>query len=87
LPAVNGRHVRIEGRGASGWELDRKAARGFRILARGLNLGGGAEMSFRDPAGERGGSFSASSLTFVGSLLVDRGASMVAKRVLERATD
>lgn len=86
LPAVNGRHVRIEGLGASGWELDRKAARGFRVLARGLNPGGGAEMSFREPSGRRGGSFSASSLTFIGSLLVDRGASMVTKRVLERAT-
>jgi len=85
FPAVDGRHVPLVGSGASGWELDRRAAAGFEVIARGMNPGGGAEMVFRSPARGRGGAFSASSLTFTGSLLVDRGVSRLASRLLQEA--
>jgi N,N-dimethylformamidase len=87
LPVVDGRHVPLRGVGASGWELDRKAASGFTVVARGTNPGGGAEMVLRLPSGGRGGAFSASSLTFTGSLLVDDGIDRLATRLVEEALD
>jgi hypothetical protein len=74
--------------GASGWETDklsRQAPKDFVAVAKGLNKHGGADMVVRDPDGTRGGLFSASSVTFSGSLLIDAVCSKILKNVLGRA--
>jgi hypothetical protein len=55
------------------------------VIAKGMNRFGGAEMVIREPAGTRGGMFSASSIAFSGALLVDEVASQLVKNVLQRA--
>lgn len=80
----------LSGVGASGWELDRlskTAPQDFTRIARGQNKSGGADMVVREPDGCRGGVFSASSITFGGSLLVDDGCSRLARNVIGRALD
>src|SRR5207248_557156 len=79
-------HVRCPG-GASGHETDKRSVSspvGVRLLAKGLNPdGGGAEMvSFETPSG--GAVFSAGSICYPSSLLVDEGVSRVTANVLRR---
>lgn len=74
------------GEGASGWEMDKSAKEnGFHHIAKGMNKKGGADMVVRDAEGSRGGVFSASSITFGGSLLVDSICSRAVKNVLTKA--
>jgi hypothetical protein len=78
----------LKDEGASGWETDKlspTAPQDMKLVAKGLNPRGGADMVVRDPAGTRGGMFSASSIVFGGCLLVDRVASMIVKNVISRA--
>ncbi|MBD3306749.1 hypothetical protein GF339_10015 [candidate division KSB3 bacterium] len=78
----------LEGMGASGWETDKLSAtapKDITVLAKGLNKHGGADMVIREPHGTRGGMFSASSLVFSGSLLIDNVASSLVKNILARA--
>ncbi len=79
----------LAGEGASGWETDKlshSAPDDFIVIAKGMNFPEGADMVYREPNANRGGVFSASSITFAGSLLVDEGCSIIVKNVLERAT-
>jgi len=78
----------LQGIGASGWETDKLSATAppdFIRVAKGQNQWGGADMVVREPAGHRGGVFSASSITFGGSLLVDDVCSQIVRNVLEKA--
>jgi len=78
----------LRGAGASGWETDklsRAAPADVRLVAKGMNRFGGADMVVREPAGTRGGMFSASSVCFGGCLLIDETASIVARNVIDRA--
>ena len=78
----------LEGVGASGWETDKRSATApndFIRVAKGENRWGGADMLVREPAGNRGGVFSASSITFGGSLLIDDVCSNIVQHVLDRA--
>lgn len=78
----------LKGMGASGWETDvlSKTASGeFRVVARGLNPRGGADMVIREESGTRGSVFSASSILFGGSLLIDNVSSTIVENVIKRA--
>ena len=78
----------LSGQGASGWETDKRTAAtpsDMTMLAKGTNPKGGAEMMLREPEGSRGGMFSAGSITYAGSLLVDPGTSKLTRNVIERA--
>lgn len=78
----------LERIGASGWETDKLSAsapKDFRIVAKGQNPKGGADMVIREPAGTRGGVFSASSIVFGGALLIDTVCSIVTANALGRA--
>jgi hypothetical protein len=78
----------LRGMGASGWETDKLCKTGpkdMKVIAKGLNEKGGADMVVRDPCGSRGGMFSASSITFSGCLLIDSVASMLVKNVIYKA--
>jgi len=78
----------LEGLGASGWETDKickSALKEMKVVAKGLNKKGGADMVLRHPKGNRGGMFSASSVVFGGCLLVDNVASMIVRNVLNKA--
>lgn len=73
--------------GGSGWETDKLgplAPAGTHLLARGLNPGkGGADIVYLEtPAG--GAVLSAGSITFPGSLVVDRNLQMLVKHFLDR---
>jgi hypothetical protein len=79
-------HERVPG-GASGHETDKispSSPPGTRLLAKGMNAdGGGAEMAIVEPAG-RGAVFSAGSITWVSSILVDDAVSRITANVLRR---
>lgn len=79
----------LAGKGGSGWETDKltpNAPDDIVLLAKGQNSrGGGADMIIREPNDSSGGIFSASSITFGGSLLVDPVSSRIVKNVLGRA--
>ncbi len=78
---------RLKGVGASGWESDcitSTAGDEFKIIAKGLNRGGGSDMVIRESKRERGGYFSASSILFTGSLLVDDNCNQIVNNVLKR---
>jgi hypothetical protein len=78
----------LDGCGASGWETDKlspTAPADAVVIAKGENRFGGADMVIREPAGGRGGLFSASSIVFGGCLLIDEVASRLMRNVLERA--
>jgi len=78
----------LAGVGGSGWETDKQIdSRNstFIRVAHGRNTNGGADMLVRDSSGARGGVFSAGSITFTGSLLVDQGISRILKNVLDKA--
>jgi hypothetical protein len=86
-PGRPGIRAGLKGEGASGWETDklsRTAPSDFVRVAKGDNKWGGADMVVRDPEHTRGGVFSASSITFGGSLLIDRKCSQIVKNVLNR---
>jgi hypothetical protein len=87
-PSRPGESIGLAGHGASGWETDKRsdtAPRDITTIAKGMNRFGGADMVIREPAQTRGGMFSASSITFAGSLLIDPVASQLVKNVVERA--
>jgi hypothetical protein len=87
-PSRPGESPGLAGHGASGWETDKRsdtAPRDIIVIAKGMNRFGGADMVVREPAEQRGGMFSASSIAFSGSLLVDDIASQLVKNVLQRA--
>ena len=78
----------LKGMGASGWETDKiseTAPADIKVIAKGMNRGGGADMVVREPSKSRGGMFSASSVCFTGCLLIDKGASKVVLNVISRA--
>ncbi|MCP3887722.1 MAG: hypothetical protein GY702_02455 [Desulfobulbaceae bacterium] len=78
---VNG----LVGMGASGWETDKltkTAPKDIKLVAKGCNKRGGADMVVREPQGNRGGMFSASSILFVGALLIDGVVSKIAENVI-----
>jgi hypothetical protein len=86
-PGRPGAEGGLDGCGASGWETDKlskTAPKDIVAIAKGCNPYGGADMVVREPNGERGGLFSASSLVFPGCLLIDNVASMLMKNVLNR---
>ncbi len=82
-------HERVPG-GASGHETDKRSASspsGTRLLAQGLNAdGGGAEMAIHHTASD-GAVFSAGSINWVASLLVDDAVSQITSNVLRRFLD
>ncbi len=78
----------LRGRGGSGWETDkltRTAPEDMKLVAKGMNPHGGAEMVLREPHVTRGGMFSASSITFSGSLLIDPIVSKLTRTFLEKS--
>jgi N,N-dimethylformamidase len=79
-------HERVPG-GASGHETDKiskSSPADTRLLAKGTNPNdGGAEMAIIDPAG-RGAVFSAGSINWVSSVLVDDAVSQITRNVLGR---
>lgn len=79
-------HERVPG-GASGHETDKiskSSPPGTRLLAQGTNPnGGGADMSIIEQAG-RGSVFSAGSINWVTSILVDDAVSQITRNVLNR---
>jgi N,N-dimethylformamidase len=81
-------HERVPG-GASGHETDKiskSSPVGTRLLAQGTNLsGGGADMSIVESAGT-GSVFSAGSINWVSSILVDDAVSQITRNVLNRFT-
>ncbi|MCW8930057.1 MAG: hypothetical protein OQL19_07475, partial [Gammaproteobacteria bacterium] len=79
----------LTGSGASGWETDKlttTAPKDSILIAKGMNKGGGADMIIREPYGHRGGLFTASSITFGSSLLIDYTASELLKNILSKVT-
>jgi hypothetical protein len=87
-PASSPGMANLIGNGGSGWETDKlttTAPKDFILLAKGKNKNnGGADMIIRETTG-KGIIFSASSITFGGSLLIDRPASVIVKNVLDKA--
>lgn len=78
---------RLSGRGGAGFEVDRRPIhrRGqFTLVAEGTSRRS-AEMLVKEPKGSKGGTFSASSINFGGSLLVDEISSAMMMNVLRRA--
>lgn len=80
----------LAGVGASGWETDKKsrsAPADVTVVAKGKNGPlSGAHMVVREPEGTRGGLFSASSIVFPASPLVDQSVSRIALNAIARAT-
>jgi hypothetical protein len=78
----------LSGMGASGWEVDctgNNTDDQIKVVASGLNTNGGAQMVFRDKTEKSGLMFSASSVSFTGSLLVDRNISKLVENILNEA--
>ena len=76
--------------GASGWETDKisKTAHDkFIVIAKGMNKKGGADMVIREHSNNRGGVFSASSIVFGASLLIDNIASEIIKNILKKCLE
>jgi N,N-dimethylformamidase len=82
-------HERVPG-GASGHETDKRSKsspENTLLLAQGLNAdGGGAEMVIHEP-GEGGAVFSAGSINWPSSVLVDEGVSQITANVVRRFTE
>ena len=77
----------LSGEGAAGFEVDRltrRHRRDFYLIAEG-RARSSAHMVVREPDGARGGVFSASSINFGGSLLVDPVCAGLVRNVLHRA--
>lgn len=75
--------------GGSGWETDKltdTAPHDAVIVAKGMNpQNGGADMIVRDPLNGSGLAFSASSITFGGTLLIDEVSSKIIYNVIQKA--
>ncbi|MGM0589831.1 MAG: N,N-dimethylformamidase beta subunit family domain-containing protein [Bacteroidota bacterium] len=87
-PGRPGVELGLRGHGASGWETDKKsktASKDFKVVAKGQNSFGGADMMIRESQGHRGGVFTASSITFGGALLIDDTCSQILRNVLDKA--
>lgn len=86
-PASSPGMANLIGNGGSGWETDKlttTAPKDFILLAKGKNKNsGGADMIIRETKG-KGIVFSASSITFGGSLLIDNNSSAIVKNILNR---
>ncbi len=86
-PGRPGSGTNLKGQGASGWETDKltqTASKDIIVVSKGMNKNGGADMVVREPDGNSGGLFSASSITFGGSLLIDKISSGIVLNVLKR---
>ncbi len=87
-PASRPGMARLKGKGGSGWETDKlssTAPADIKLVAKGTNkFKGGADMIVRDSDGQHGLLFSASSITFGGTLLVDDNCSTIVKNVIEK---
>lgn len=87
-PASRPGMARLKGRGGSGWETDKlssTAPADIKLIAKGTNkFMGGADMVVREQDGQHGMLFSASSITFGGTLLVDQNCSRIINNVLEK---
>ncbi len=87
-PASRPGMARLKGKGGSGWETDKLSATApadIKLIAKGSNnFKGGADMIVREQDGQHGLLFSASSITFGGTLLVDENCSRIINNVLER---
>ncbi|MBC8062342.1 MAG: hypothetical protein H7Y18_16965 [Clostridiaceae bacterium] len=86
--ARSGLQTGLLGAGASGWEMDKlskTAPKDIKVIAKGQNKNGGADMVVREPSNTRGGLFSASSLVFSSCLLVDEIASGIVRNIMKRA--
>lgn len=83
--------ARLTGQGASGWETDklsRTSPKDILLVAKGLNPhNGGADMIVREKTDKHGLLFSVSSITFVGSLLVDEVCSRIVNNVIKKILD
>jgi hypothetical protein len=66
-------------------KLSKTAPSDVSIVAQGLNPHGGADMVVREANSPRGGMFSASSVCFSGSLLIDHIASTIGLNVIKCA--
>jgi N,N-dimethylformamidase len=90
-PASSPGLTKLTGNGASGWETDKitkTAPKDFTLIAKGMNgKKGGADMIVRERTNDHGLLFSASSITFVGSLAVDKISSGIVKNVLQKVLD
>ena len=78
----------LRGEGASGWETDKltkNSPKDIIKIAKGNNKNGGADMIVRDKNKNRGLLFSASSITFGGSLLIDKVNSCIALNVIKKS--
>ena len=86
-PASSPGMASLSGNGGSGWETDKLTStvpKDFILLAKGKNGStGGADMVIRETIG-KGIIFSASSITFGGSLLIDTNSSIIVRNVLTR---
>jgi N,N-dimethylformamidase len=76
------------GNGGSGWETDKitkTSPPDIKLLAKGMNKRrGGADMIIREPE-NKGIMFSASSITFGGSLLIDEVSSKIVNNVIKKS--
>lgn len=90
-PGRPGMSYGLKGHGASGWETDKLSATApddIVMVAKGMNgRNMGANMVVRNPGGNRGGMFSASSLLFGASLAIDTVASGIVKNVILSIND
>ena len=87
LPERSGLSIGLTGEGASGWETDNlanKQDKRFSLLAKGA-LTSGADMFFKKGTKEYGHIFSAGSITYIGSLLIDKEISTLTKNVIHQA--
>jgi hypothetical protein len=75
----------LQGIGASGWEVDCGISSdnsNIQLIACGQNQNGGAQMTYSEKRNNSGLMFSASSVAFTGSVLVDSGISKLVKNVI-----
>lgn len=78
----------LTGMGASGWETDKQsktASKMFKVVAKGMNAYGGADIVVKDPRKNAGGVLSVPSIVFGGSLAIDPVCSAMVETVLNRA--
>ncbi len=87
-PASSPGLTKLTGLGGSGWETDKltsTAPKDIMLIAKGINnKRGGADMIIREKSAEHGLLFSASSITFAGTLLVDDISSKILTNVLDK---
>jgi len=84
-PGRVGKEKGLNGVGASGWETDKltkHSPKNCELIAKGGNAKGGADMIVKDFHNNTGFLFSASSILFGGSLLIDDVSSTVVKNVI-----